>query len=380
MSSSSSSSSSSRLLARYPFVEDAGNYLKLLDYRLEEFDDPAMSNVIDRATARVIAAIRGIVYDPDNVASVDEEVVSFILACIMVKASKVKALYRRFALSEARRAEVFLVDDLRMNTGRDEMGHILNNIFKGLFAIDVIYSHDHSTFMIKVEDYLKYSTNFHDEYWRLSNRILHKGYVHLSTKDMVRLIRDEIYALIIRRLERINVEYDHLPEALKRRVNALKGMMLEMHGLSSDNMYAIERRGYPPCILNILKVLEEGKNPSHTARVLLATYMLGIGKSVDEVCELFKNAPDYNERVTRYQVEHLAGLRGNRVRYSCPSCSKVQSQGLCFKSDECNGITNPLQFGRYSSSAGRKRTNVEGGVREDERLDGSKSKSKNKSK
>ncbi|MEM1959278.1 MAG: hypothetical protein QXY85_06840 [Candidatus Nitrosocaldus sp.] len=359
-SSSNSTNIGSKLLARYPFVEDAGNYLKLLDYRLEEFDDPTMSNVIDRATARVVAAMRGVVYDPYNVASVDEEVVSFILACIMVKASKVKALYRRFALSEARRAEVFLVDDFRMNTSGDEMGYILNNIFKGLFAIDVIYSHDHSTFMIKVEDYLKYSTNFHDEYWRLSNRILHKGYVHLNTKDMVRLIRDEIYALIIRRLERINVEYDNLPEALKKRVNALKSMMLEIDGLSSNNNVYVERRGYPPCIVNILKALEQGNNPSHTARVLLATYMLGIGKSVEEVCELFKNAPDYNERVTRYQVEHLAGLRGNRVRYSCPSCSKVESQGLCFKSDECNGIINPLQFGRrHGSSAGRNRMDVD---------------------
>ncbi len=364
----------SRLLARYPFVEDAGNYLKLLDYRLEEFDEPAMSNVIDRATARVTAAIRGMVYDPDEIAGVDEELVSFILACIMVKASKIKALHRRFALSEAKRAEAFLVDDLRMciSTNKDEMDRILNNIFNGVFAIEVIYSHDYSTFMIKVEDYLKYATHFHDEYWRLINRVVHKGYVHLSTKDIVRLIRDEIYALIIRRLERINVEYDHLPEALKRRVNALKGMMLESDELSSKE-YAIERKGYPPCILNILKALEQGSNPSHTARVLLATYMLGLGKSVEDVCELFRNAPDYNERITRYQVEHLAGLRGNRVRYSCPSCSKVANQGLCFKNDECNNISNPLQFGRYSS---RKRAmDMEGGVIEksDEKFDGSRS-------
>ncbi|MEM0029330.1 MAG: hypothetical protein QW572_00540 [Candidatus Nitrosocaldus sp.] len=341
------SSTSSRLLARYPFIEDAGNYLKLLDYRLEEFNEPYMGSVVDKATKRVIAAIKGILYDPDEIASADEELVSFILACIMVKAIRSKVLYRRFALSEAKRAEGFLVDDLSSSSVKDERDNTLNSILKGIFGIDVTYnSSDGSTYMIMVEDYLRYSTHFHDDYWKLVNRVVHKGYVYLSIKDMVRLVRDEIYALIVNRLERLNVDYGRLPEALQKRITALKGMTLQLARDESKEPVIIERRGYPPCILNILKALEQGNNPSHTARILLATYMLGIGKDVEEVCELFRNAPDYNERITRYQVEHLAGLRGNRVKYSCPSCSKVASQGLCFKSDECDGISNPLQFGR----------------------------------
>ncbi|MFN4336475.1 MAG: hypothetical protein ACK4FV_02700 [Candidatus Nitrosocaldus sp.] len=349
------SGTSSRLLARYPFIEDAGNYLKLLDYRLEEFDEPYMSNIVDRATKRVISAIKGIVYEPEEIASVDEELVSFILACIMVKAIRSKVLYRRFALSEAKRAEGFLVDDLK--SVRDERGrdNILNKIFKGVFGIDAIYSSsDYSTYMITVEDYLRYSTHFHDDYWRLVNRVVHKGYVYLSIKDTVRLIRDEVYTLIINRLERLNIDSRDIPEALQKRVTALKGMMLELGSdeLMGNESLTIERKGYPPCILSILKALEQGNNPSHTARILLATYMLGIGKDVEEVCELFRNAPDYNERITRYQVEHLAGLRGNRVKYSCPSCSKVASQGLCFRSDECDGISNPLQFGRARRGIG----------------------------
>ncbi|MCS7140825.1 MAG: hypothetical protein NZ888_01400 [Candidatus Nitrosocaldus sp.] len=344
-----------RLLARYPFVADAGDYLRLLDYRLEEFDEPPMSSVVDRATRRVMAAVKGIVYDPEEHASVDEEIVSFILACVMVKATRSRALYRRFALSEAKRAEGFLVNDLdAVNKDSRDTMEVLNSIFKGVFGVEAIYSSDDSTLMLRVEDYLRYSTRFHDGHWRLINRVVHKGYVHLSIRDAVRLVRDEIYALVLERLERIQVEYEHLPEALQRRVTALKGMMLEI-GREEFIEPVMERRGYPPCIINILKALEQGSNPSHTARVLLATYMLGIGKGVDEVCELFRNAPDYNERVTRYQVEHLAGLRGNRIRYSCPSCSKVASQGLCFKSDECDSITNPLQFGRYKGGAGRGR-------------------------
>jgi DNA primase large subunit len=79
---------------------------------------------------------------------------------------------------------------------------------------------------------------------------------------------------------------------------------------------------------------------------MLATYMLEIGKSVDEVAALFHNAPDYNEKVTRYQVEHLAGIRGSHVKYSVPSCEKLRNENLCFATEKCNGITNPIQFGR----------------------------------
>jgi DNA primase large subunit len=79
---------------------------------------------------------------------------------------------------------------------------------------------------------------------------------------------------------------------------------------------------------------------------MLATYMLAIGKSIEEIIMLFHNAPDYNEKVTKYQIEHLAGLRGSGTKYSVPSCQKLLNQNLCFATEECTGITNPIQFGR----------------------------------
>jgi DNA primase large subunit len=78
----------------------------------------------------------------------------------------------------------------------------------------------------------------------------------------------------------------------------------------------------------------------------MATYLLGIGKTVDEIVALFPRVPDFNEKVTRYQVEHLAGLKGGRTRYKSPSCGTLQTHGLCFKTVECDDIKNPIQFGR----------------------------------
>ena len=79
---------------------------------------------------------------------------------------------------------------------------------------------------------------------------------------------------------------------------------------------------------------------------MLATYMLSLGKSIDEVVSLFQNAPDFNEKITRYQVEHLAGKKGSQTKYSVPACSKLVNENLCYATIDCKGITNPIQFGR----------------------------------
>ena len=55
---------------------------------------------------------------------------------------------------------------------------------------------------------------------------------------------------------------------------------------------------------------------------------------------MFRNMPDFNEKITRYQVEHLAGLRGSGKRYRTYSCEKMKSLGLC-KAD-C-GTRSPIQ-------------------------------------
>jgi DNA primase large subunit len=103
---------------------------------------------------------------------------------------------------------------------------------------------------------------------------------------------------------------------------------------------------YPPCIKHAMEVMSKGENLPHSARVMLATYMIAIGKSIEEIIEMFRNAPDFNERITRYQVEHLAGMKGNRTKYSVPSCEKLRTENLCYATKDCEGIFNPIQFGR----------------------------------
>ena len=113
------------------------------------------------------------------------------------------------------------------------------------------------------------------------------------------------------------------------------------------------RSRFPPCIGAIMDSVRRGDEVPHHARFALAAFLLNIGWSVDEVVDVFRTVPDFNEKVTRYQVEHIAGLRGGKTRYSAPSCDWMRSHGLCVS--ECN-VANPVQY--YFRSGRRRRGRV----------------------
>jgi len=107
-------------IAKYPFLADAGQYLKDQGFSLEQFgSDPDLKQLIEKAYDRIRVATDGKIYksdlDGDHVskdAALPREVFSFLLAIVLLKLSGMHTLIKRFALAEARRAEKFLEKDL----------------------------------------------------------------------------------------------------------------------------------------------------------------------------------------------------------------------------------------------------------------------------
>src|SRR5208337_4158510 len=65
----------------------------------------------------------------------------------------------------------------------------------------------------------------------------------------------------------------------------------------------------------------------------------------DEIVSVFPKAPDFKQSITRYNVEHIAGLKGGRTRYTVPSCKTLQTNGFCFKDPiKCYEISSPLRY------------------------------------
>jgi DNA primase large subunit len=324
-------------IAKYPFLTEAGNYLREKGFTLEQFDkDEDLRPIIDLALSRIETAANGKIFNSDfSIKNLDIEVFSFLVAVILLKQSGMNTLIKRFSLAEARRAEKFLEKDLAdINNATKEQLAI--KIIKDLFSME-IQKHD-DYFVIPVPDYLKHATHFHEKEWKLVNRLVDNGNVFLSAHETVRLIRKELDNFISSKIQSASIPL--VPDSFKKPVNNLMNLAKKF------SVQFVETTEYPPCIKHAIEVLSKGENLPHSGRFMLATYLLNKGQTIEDIAPLFKNAPDYNEKVTLYQLKHLAGNFGSGTKYSCPSCDKLKSENLCYAIPECDNIINPLQFGR----------------------------------
>lgn len=326
-------------IAKYPFLTEAGNYLREKGFTLEQFgNDEDFKPIIDLALSRIQIAADGKIFNSDfSIKNLDVEVFSFLVAVILLKQSGMHTLIKRFSLAEARRAEKFLEKDL-INAHTNE--ELAIKIIKDLFAMNVSKSDDY--FVIPASDYLMHAVHFHEQEWKLVNRLVDDGKVYLSAHETVRLIRKELDNFISSKIHSANIP--SVPESFKKPIDTLMSLAKKF------TVQIIETTEQPPCIKHALDVLSKGENLPHSGRFMLATYLLNKGQTIEEIAPLFKNAPDYNEKITLYQLKHLAGNFGSGTKYACPSCEKLKSENLCYIIPECANIINPLQFGRKKIS------------------------------
>ena len=323
-------------IAKYPFLAEAGQYLQDKGFTLEQFaTDPDLQIIVDKAYERIESATNGRIY---NTKLDSSDTFSFLIAIILLKLSGMNTLINRFSLAEARRAEKFLEKDLIGNLDKTSE-ELAIKIIRDIFSVSVKKIKNY--FVIPIPDYLRHAVNFHELEWKLVNRRVENGMVFLTPHEAVRLIRKELSGYIGSRIRAANTPSMH--KGFEDKVNKLVGLAKKF---TVSTTVSTE---YPPCIKHAIDVLENGENLSHSGRFMLATFLLGRGQPIDKIALLFKNAPDYNEKITRYQINQIAGETGSNTKYSCPSCEKIKSNDLCFAIPECDNIINPIQFGRKRS-------------------------------
>ena len=325
-------------IVKYPFLAEAGKYLNDKGFSLEQLGtDPDLKKIVDMAFERIKISTEGKIYSsniPQSDSSLPMEVFSFLIAVILLKLTGMNTLIRRFSLAEARRSERFLEKDLSNYKDKTKEQMALK-IMHDLFSITIQKQGD--DFIIPASNYLKHSINFYEREWKLVNRKINNGSVFLTSHETVRLVRKEIDLYISSKIYSANT-----PEMIigfLEYVNKLRTLAKKFE------VKSVESSEYPPCIKHAIEILEKGENLSHSGRFMLGTYLLAKGQQVEQIAPLFKNAPDYNEKVTLYQLNHLAG-KSSTTQYTCPSCEKLKTQNLCFAIPECDNIINPIQFGR----------------------------------
>jgi len=327
-------------LAKYPFLKASSAYVSSLGLDIKALSTPALSSAISRALGRVKEAIRFGKIGP-GLSDEVSELLSFPIAVAMISAVGNEYLKRRYALAEAKRAEELLAREPveKLLSIAEDFGWRIKPI-EALSWHGFLYE-----FSLSLPDYLKNASLIKDKRWKLVNRHIVSGGVLITRAEMARLLAEEVR----RRVEGIlSKPIKEVPAPLVPHVERVRALLSE---LKAGEAIKLEESGelfleaFPPCMKAIYVALSERKHVPHAGRFAFTAFLLHIGMSVDDVVELFRQVADFSERITRYQVEHIAGERGGKVRYTPPSCDAMRSYGLCVGADElCAKIRHPLSY------------------------------------
>lgn len=324
-------------LAKYPFLKETSAYMKKLGLEINELTSPELGQILSRAKDRLEKSIL-FVQTGERFGN-DIEIPSFPVTIMLALATKNSFVKKRYALAEAKQAYVdFQAEpkDRLMAIARDFDWEISPNTENGI-PIDY--------FSIRMADYLRNIAHLRDDKWKLVNRVLRNGRIYLSQHDAARLLQEEVQ----RRIEaRLNVkDVPQFPTQITEIAEKMLELAKEKIGESEMEGFPkeVSQSAFPPCILALHEAATHGRHLSHVGRFTLTSFLVTIGMPTDKVAEVFKTFSDYNARLTLYQVEHIAGSKGSSTKYTPPSCSTLQTHGVCANSDElCRRIHHPLNY------------------------------------
>jgi len=325
--------------AKYPFLKEAAKYLKIPDLKIEDLATPELEEILKRAEERVEEAIlyTRVSRKPERA---DNEISSYPIAIILVAATKSSFIQKRYALAEAKQT----FEDLK-----DEPKEKILTFTQNFGWTLAVNTNDEIPYEFKLSftDYLSNTTHLRDKKWKLVNRLLSNGNVYLTRNETARLLSEEVRKHIEKRLE--VKELPKFPPEITEAAEKIKKLSVEKIGEAEKEGFpkTIVQTAFPPCIKALHQAISAGRHLSHLGRFTLTSFLINIGMSPENVIELFKNFSDYNERMTRYQVEHIAGEKGSRTRYIPPKCETLQTHGICVNADEiCQKILHPLSYYR----------------------------------
>lgn len=170
--------------------------------------------------------------------------------------------------------------------------------------------------------------------YRLFYKTFNNGYVQISEYELKRITQESIK----KKLDAVQPIKESLVQnqEIKNALFDLRKLVSQISAKKTKITINIGSKDHPPCIEKILRRLYAHENLSHYERWSLGVYLTNINMDQEQILNLYSNLPDFSEKITRYQLQHL-----ENKEYKMPSCEKMKGYGLCVA--ECN-IFNPLDW------------------------------------
>jgi DNA primase large subunit len=327
--------------AKYPFLEAASKYVRTSDLTIEELTNPQYGQILRRAEERLDDAILYAQVSRDTQVDETIEIMSFPASIILAFATQDSFIKKRYALAEANQA----YEDLRGESKEKILEFAQSFGWKltpNRRTLNIPYE-----FSIHFADYLRNTKHLREGKWKLLNRFFSGGIVYLGRDETARLLKEEVQRHIDDRLETRSLP--KFPEQITEIAKRIKTLAQEKIGHAEIEGFpkTVVQMAFPPCMGALYQTFTSGRHLSHVGRFTLTSFLVNVGMASEKVIELFRNVSDFNEKMTRYQVEHIAGEKGSRTKYIPPLCDTLKTHGVCTNPDElCRRVRHPLVYYR----------------------------------
>jgi len=310
-------------LAKYPFLSEARQYILSQGIELEDLvGGAALGRARERGERRVMEAVeQGEVQQTPLMGETDAlaELFSYPIARMLVSCAGDGYLVTRYALAEAVHASTQL--------SREDLDDVISAARD--LGIDAQAGGDGPT--VHITDFLSYSAQMRSPEWKLSNQDLRRGRALVSKDRLVRLCQQALQEKLEGELPLTVTE--QITKAFEAPVARVKELLEQKRKeIKPHEMGRVSFLRMPPCIKAYIRLVEQGKNIPHSARFALVAFLHAVGMGNDDIMAIFATSPDFNEHMTRYQVEHISGVTSG-IDYLPPECSTMKSYGICIEPD-----------------------------------------------
>jgi len=322
-------------------MKEAAEHVREVGLDINELESDFFIPFLDRAEERVKEALDDVSayaksQPSDEPREIEIEIFSFPIAVMLVAATEDSLIKSRYSLAEAKRASELLKAE-----EKEKLLEVANNFNWNLRLVKDVSLRPY-VFALRFPVFLKNATGFHDKNWKLVNHLLVNGEVYLTGREVSRLLEEEVRKYIEGKLD---TKIKSLPPNIMARVTQLRQLAAEKREqIQLEEMpKRVVMEAFPSCIKGIYDRIAAGRPASHIGRFALTSFLLSVGMTAEDVFKFFRSVSDFNERMTRYQVEHIAGTRGSGTKYTPPNCATLRTHGICVSpEDECRGAVNPL--------------------------------------
>jgi DNA primase large subunit len=310
------------LFAEYPFLAGAESLLGEEPVSLRGLlTDAAYTRARAIGRARVLAAAD----DPRATRDVEElsgaapdvRYLSFLFARILLAAAPSPAALRRWAVAESKRTHgrLVAVPVAELVAVARRVGYGMDDVGRDRVALSLV-------------DYLRLAVPIREADFRLARQEVDHGRVIVDRVRAARLLQE---AVRLRLAVPVPLAEDVRGLVREREAELFENVARRMPlpvARPGGTPTSIQPGRFPPCIRKMQRTLQAGENLSHSGRFALASFLHRVGADFETIVDAYRGAPDFDESVTRYQVEHITHHDGG-AGYEPPECDTLRSHGLC---------------------------------------------------